>query len=361
MNFPSQVPNPAVRRLSLYLRQLEALEADRVATVSSHKLAQSLELTDAQVRKDLAYLGQFGRPGVGYEVTPLIHRLRSIFGTDRISQTLLVGAGNIGKAVTTYQGFCAKGFELVAVFDNDPTVIGQRVAWLTVQPMTDLPQTARLHDARLAIVAVPAAVAQNVADQLIAVGIRGILNFAPILLNTPPDVTVHNLDVAAVLEQLNFLTKIGSPEISAQKEILIVDDSEASVVFLSQIIEDNGHRFRVANNGEEASMAIKESRPDLVLLDLMMPRKSGITVFQEMKDDPNLKKIPIIIITGAAEATGVNLKTGEEIPRKTDENDTERNFGIVLHEMLKGLTPDGFIEKPVDPALLSEKIKELLS
>ena len=228
MNSSSQAPNPAVRRLSLYLRQLEALETARVVTVSSYKLAQPLGLTDAQVRKDLAYFGQFGRSGVGYEVTLLIHRLRSIFGTDRISQTLLVGTGNIGKAVTAYQGFRAKSFELVAVFDNDPKKIGQRLAWLTVQPMTDLPQTARLHDALLAIIAVPAAAAQNVADQLLAVGVRGILNFAPILLNTPSGATIHNLDVAAELEQLNFLTKIGSPEISGQKEILIVDDSEAS-------------------------------------------------------------------------------------------------------------------------------------
>jgi len=357
----SEVPNPAVRRLSLYLRQLEALETDRVATVSSRKLGQSLGLTDVQVRKDLAYFGQFGRPGVGYEVMPLIHRLRSIFGTDRISHILLVGAGNLGKSVIAYQGFRAKGFELVAVFDNDPELIGQRVAHLPVQPMTDLLQTARQHHARLAIVAVPAAAAQNVADQLIAVGVRGILNFAPTRLNTPPGVTALNLDVAAELEQLNFLTNIGSPEMSGPKEILIVDDSEASVVFLSQIVEDTGHRFRVARNGKEANMAIKERRPDLVLLDLMMPHKSGLTVFQEMKEDPDLKEIPIIIITGALEVTGVDLKTGEEFSKETYGDDVGRRFGVVLHEILKGLTPDGFIEKPIDPTLLSEKIKELLS
>jgi len=209
-NYPAKVPNPAVRRLSLYLRQLEALEADRVATVSSHKLAQSLGLTDAQVRKDLAYFGQFGRPGVGYEVMPLIHRLRGIFGTDRISHTLLVGAGNLGKAITAYQGFRAKGFELVAVFDDDPRKIGRHVARLPVQPMSDLPQTASQHDARLAIVAVPAPAAQKVADQLIAAGVRGILNFAPTRLNAPPGVTVLNIDVATELEQLNFLTNMGS-------------------------------------------------------------------------------------------------------------------------------------------------------
>ena len=361
MNYSSRVPNPAVRRLSLYLRQLEALEADHVATVSSRKLAQPLGLTDAQVRKDLAYFGQFGRPGVGYEVTPLIHRLRSIFGTDRISQALLVGAGNLGKAVTAYQGFLAKGFELVAVFDSDPKKIGQRVAHLPVQRMTDLSQTAGQHNARLAIVAVPAAGAQYVADQLIAVGVRGILNFAPTRLNTPPGVTVRNIDVAAELEQLNFLTNMEPPEMADQKEILIVDDSEANVVFLSQIVEDLGHQFRVARNGKEANTAIQERRPNLVLLDLMMPRKGGISVFQEMKADPDLKEIPIIIVTGASEVTGVDLRTGEEAPKETYEDDVGRRFGAALHEKLKGLTPDGFIEKPIDPELLSEKIKELLS
>ena len=147
---------------------------------------------------------------------------------------------------------------------------------------------------------------------------------------------------------------------SDQKEILIVDDSEASVVFLSQIAEDNGHRFRVDRNGKEANMAIKESRPDLVLLDLMMPQKNGIAVFREMKEDPGLKEVPIIIITGASEITGVDLKTGEEAPKETYGDDVARRFGAVLREQLQGLTPDGFIEKPIDPGFLSEKIKELL-
>ena len=108
-------------------------------------------------------------------------------------------------------------------------------------------------------------------------------------------------------------------------------------------------------------MAMKESRPDLVLLDIMMPSKSGITVFQEMKEDPGLKEIPIIFVTGASEITGVDLNTGEEAPKETYGDDVGRRFGAVLHEKLKGLTPDGFVEKPIDPARLSEKIKELLS
>jgi len=226
MNFPSQAPNPAIRRISLYLRQLEALQADRVATVSSRKLAQPLGLTDTQVRKDLAYFGQFGRPGVGYEVMPLIHRLRSILGTDRISRILLVGAGNLGRAITAYQGFRAKGFELVAMFDSDPRKVDQRVAGMPVQPMGDLPQAVIRHDVHLAIVAVPASVAQNVADQLIAAGIRGILNFAPTRLNTPPGITVLNLDVASQLEQLNFLINLGSQRVAGDPKDIPVDSPE---------------------------------------------------------------------------------------------------------------------------------------
>ena len=148
---------------------------------------------------------------------------------------------------------------------------------------------------------------------------------------------------------------------SDQKEILIADDSEATLAFLSQVVEDSGHRFRVARNGKEANVAVKERRPDLVLLDVLMPCKSGINVFQEMKEDPDLEEIPIIIITGVSEITGVDLETGEETPRETYGDDAARRFGAVLHEELKGLTPDGFIEKPIDPVLLSKKIEELLS
>jgi len=205
---PSEVPNPAVRRLSLYLRQLESLQAEGVATVSSRKLAQSLNLSDAQVRKDLAYFGQFGRPGVGYEVIPLIQRLRSIFGTDRITHTLLVGAGNLGKAVAAYGGFKDKGFELVAVFDADEKKVGRKVAKLPVRPMNELDQTVAEHNVRLAILAVPASAAQDVTDRLLNAGVRGILNFAPAPLKTPPGVTVRGIDVAAELEQLSFLSSI---------------------------------------------------------------------------------------------------------------------------------------------------------
>jgi len=144
------------------------------------------------------------------------------------------------------------------------------------------------------------------------------------------------------------------------KEVLIVDDSEESVVFLSEILEEHGYPYRVARNGREAMKAIRERRPDLVFLDVMMPQKGGIAVFQEMKRDPELGKIPIFIITGASEATGVDIMTGEEKPKESYADDFTRRYGINVHEQLRVLTPDALIEKPIDPRQIAEKIKEVM-
>lgn len=201
---PESIPNPAVRRLSLYLRQLETFQRKGRRTVSSKQLGESLRLTDAQVRKDLAYFGQFGHPGIGYKVEDLIHQVRRILGTDRTWNVLLVGAGNIGRALSAYRGFNAKGFRVVAVFDNDPGKVGRKLGAFTIQSLADVPETVQKQSIRLAILAVPADNAQDVADQLIAAGVRGLLNFAPISLNVPKQVALNTVDVAVQLEQLAF-------------------------------------------------------------------------------------------------------------------------------------------------------------
>ncbi|HTL28310.1 MAG TPA: redox-sensing transcriptional repressor Rex, partial [Tepidisphaeraceae bacterium] len=123
---PELIPNPAVRRLSLYLRQLEAFKRKDRRTISSKQLGESLGLTDAQVRKDLAYFGQFGHPGIGYRVDELINQVKHILGTDKTWNVLLVGAGNLGRALLAYRGFEQKGFKLVAVFDEDPAKVGKK-------------------------------------------------------------------------------------------------------------------------------------------------------------------------------------------------------------------------------------------
>ena len=148
---------------------------------------------------------------------------------------------------------------------------------------------------------------------------------------------------------------------SDKKEILIVDDDESNVIFFAQILEDNGYGFRVARNGKEAIAALQERRPNLVLLDIMMPRKSGVHVYNAMKEDEQLANVPIIVVTGMAEATGVDVRTGAEAPKESYGDDMLRKLGATLFEQLKGLAPEALMEKPVEPELLVAKIKELLN
>src|SRR6185369_14577720 len=135
---PELIPDPAVKRLSLYLRQLEAFKRKDRKTISSKELGESLRLTDAQVRKDLAYFGQFGHPGIGYRVDDLIAQVKKILGTDKTWNVLLVGAGNLGRALMAYKGFEKKGFRIVAVFDAYPAKVGRKYGPLVIQSMNDL-------------------------------------------------------------------------------------------------------------------------------------------------------------------------------------------------------------------------------
>ncbi len=201
---PDPIPNPAVRRLSLYLRQLEAVARMDRRTISSRQLGESLGLTDAQVRKDLAYFGQFGHAGIGYHVDDLIGQLRHILGTDKSWNVLLMGAGNLGRALMAYKGFSAKGFQLAAVFDTDPNLTGKRHGAHVIQPLSELAGTIESKAIRLAILAVPSDGAQVVTNQLVEAGIRGLLNFAPLSLNVPSHVAITSVDLAVQLEQLSF-------------------------------------------------------------------------------------------------------------------------------------------------------------
>ncbi len=163
-------------RLSFYLRQLEAFEKSDKTTISSKQLGDALGYTDAQVRKDLAYFGQFGHPGIGYRVEELITQLRKILGTDKVWNVLLVGAGNLGRALIAYRGFLRKGFRLAAIFDADERKVGQQFGDLTISSIDKLPAIAMELNIKLGIMSVPGEAAQVVADKLVAAGIRGILN-----------------------------------------------------------------------------------------------------------------------------------------------------------------------------------------
>ena len=145
------------------------------------------------------------------------------------------------------------------------------------------------------------------------------------------------------------------------QKILIVEDEEPTILFISQILENHDYQYSVARNGREALESMKADPPSLVLLDIMMPRKSGVNVYQQMKKDQDLEKIPIIIVTGVSHVTGVDMKTGEEEVKETYGDDFARGFGAIIKEKLDSFTPEDFIEKPVDPPVLLAKIKEILS
>lgn len=205
----NRIPRPTIKRLSLYLRELESQAEHGRQTISSKQLGEALGLTDAQVRKDLAFFGQFGHPGIGYKVSELIAQLRKILGTDRSWNAAIVGAGNIGRALMPYARFRRKGFEIVAVFDSNPSVIGSVIAGHKVRPMADLPTLVRERNILIGIVAVPAENAQDVADALINAGVKGILNFAPVRLDVRDAVSVMSVDFSLSLEQLAFQVSLG--------------------------------------------------------------------------------------------------------------------------------------------------------
>jgi len=206
MGHSRDVPAPAVQRLSLYLRQLEILRENDVRTISSRQLGDALGIHNAQVRKDLAYFGQFGHPGIGYRVDDLVVRIRRILGTDKRWNVLLVGAGNLGRALVRYRGFGKKGFHIVAVFDADEKLVGttiDRSRRIVVQPVSAMAAAVGKQNIQLGILAVPADAAQQVADEMLAAGVRGILNFAPAALQIT-DGAVAGVDLAVHLEQLSF-------------------------------------------------------------------------------------------------------------------------------------------------------------
>ena len=196
-------------RLSLYLRCLEGWRRDGVATASSKGLAEAVGVGAAQVRRDLTYLGRVGRPGVGYRVTDLAGAIRSALGIDREWPAVLVGAGNLARALLRYRGFPERGFRIVGLFDADPAKVGQRVEGLEVRPVAELRRRVHRLRAELGVVAVPSEAAQEVGELLAAAGIKGVLNFAPAVLRLPGGIAVVNVDLTIQLEQLAFQVQAG--------------------------------------------------------------------------------------------------------------------------------------------------------
>ena len=192
-------------RLSLYVRELTRLGTQRVGFVSSRRLAQQLGLTDAQVRRDLSFFGQFGTSGRGYEVQRLHGRLTTILGVSgRTWNVALAGVGNLGSALLAYRGFRERGFLFRIAVDADPQKVGQVIQGMTVAPASRLSELAKQHDVQIGLIAVPVEAAQTVCNQFMEGGVRAIVNFAPVHLEVPPSVWLRVVDLAIELESLAF-------------------------------------------------------------------------------------------------------------------------------------------------------------
>lgn len=202
----------SVGRLSLYLRRLENLNREGTTKVSSRLLGEALGVTDAQVRKDLAYLGNLGHSGIGYAAPELIAAIRRVLGIDRDWATVLLGVGNLARALLRYRGFAERGFRFVALFDSDPVKISQRVESLEVQGLEAMPAVIAATGAELGVLTVPSEGAQSGAEALVAAGIRGLLNFTPQVLRLPSHVSVVSVDLTVQLEQLAFLVQLNEVE-----------------------------------------------------------------------------------------------------------------------------------------------------
>ncbi len=199
-----RIPEATVARLPVYYRALlEAAEHD-VATISSERLAELGGVNAAKVRKDLSYLGSYGTRGVGYDVDYLLHEISRELGLTRDWPVAIVGIGNLGRALANYRGFGARGFRIVALVDSDPDLVGHAVGDLPIEPLASLADIVAERGITIGMIATPAAAAQDVADQLVAAGVRSILNFAPAVLSVPAGVSMRKVDLAIELQILSF-------------------------------------------------------------------------------------------------------------------------------------------------------------
>lgn len=205
-NIPN-IPDIVIGRLPIYLRALNHMIQEGREYTSSHELGERLGISSAQIRKDLSHFGEFGKQGTGYNLVYLYEQIRHILQVDQQWPMAVVGVGDLGRAIAHYRGFAARGFKVAALFDSDPSRIGEQIGDLTIIPVEQMGDEIRRLDIQVAMISVPAEVAQKVANQLVEAGVRAILNYAPITLAVPPGVHVQYIDPVTHLQHMTFYLK----------------------------------------------------------------------------------------------------------------------------------------------------------
>jgi len=199
-----KIPDIIIGRLPIYLRALQRLADRGVQSTSSQELGEIIGISAAQIRKDISQFGEFGKQGTGYSIPFLTERLRSILKVERVWDVIVVGMGDMGHALARYNGFMDRGFRVSMLFDNDPQKIGQRVNDFEILSTDVMVERIKENKIKIAMITVPASAAQEIADQLVKAGVKAILNYAPISLNTPGDVRVQYIDPATHLQRMTF-------------------------------------------------------------------------------------------------------------------------------------------------------------
>jgi redox-sensing transcriptional repressor len=199
-----KIPDIIVGRLPVYLRALQRMADNGLKTTSSQELGEHVGISAAQIRKDISQFGDFGKQGTGYSIAYLLDKLREILKVDRIWDVVLVGAGDMGHALANYQGFQNRGFRIVMIFDSDKSKVGQKIGDFVIEDADKIVEKIKAAGVKMAMLTIPAAAAQGVADKLVQAGVKAILNYAPISLNVPPNVKVQYIDPSTHLQRMTY-------------------------------------------------------------------------------------------------------------------------------------------------------------
>jgi redox-sensing transcriptional repressor len=199
-----KIPDIIIGRLPIYLRALQRMSEKGMKTTSSQELGEHVGISAAQIRKDISQFGEFGKQGTGYSIQFLMDKLREILKVDRIWDVVIVGAGDMGRALAHFQGFSTRGFHILMVFDNDKNKIGQKIGEFSIEDAANLVEKIKASGVKVAMLTVPASAAQDIADKLVQAGIKAILNYAPISLNVPDGVKVQYIDPSTHLQRMTY-------------------------------------------------------------------------------------------------------------------------------------------------------------